>query len=304
MAGDRPERSITVSTGTDCWQGAFFAMGSPCELLCEAGNKKDAGDLTSLAADEAWRIEDHFSRYLAGNIVDRINTADGAAVDVDEETARLIEFATQLHTMSDGRFDITSGVLRQVWTFDGSDHLPSASAVSAVLQHVGWHRVTWTGTSITMPPGMEIDFGGIGKEYAVDSAARLIREHTRACCLVNFGGDLAVTAPPETRPSWQIGIESLQGESGAADRVISLATGALATSGDARRYLLHNGIRYSHIIDPTTGWPVAAAPRSITVAADTCVQAGMLSTLAMLNGADAEEFLSAQDVDFWCLREP
>ena len=303
MAGDRPERTITVSADTDCWRGAFFAMGSPCELLCEAGNEKDAGDLTSLAANEAWRIEDHFSRYLTGNIVDRINTADGAEVDVDEETARLIDFATQLHKMSDGRFDITSGALRQIWTFDGGDHIPSASAVSAALQHVGWHRVTWTGTSITIPHGMEIDFGGVGKEYAVDRVAAALHENSTVSCLVNFGGDLAVTAPPTTRPSWQIGIESLQGESGGADRVISLATGALATSGDARRYLLCRGIRYSHIIDPSTGWPVAAAPRSITVAADTCVQAGMLSTLAMLNGADAEDFLSAQGVDFWCLRE-
>jgi len=302
VAGDRPERTITVSAGTDCWRGVFFAMGSPCELLCEAGDEKDAGDLTSLAAIEAWRIEDHFSRYLAGNIVDRINTANGAEVDVDEETARLIEFAIQLHNMSDGRFDITSGVLRQIWTFDGGDHIPSGSAVSEVLQHVGWHRVDWTGKSIRMPPGMEIDFGGVGKEYAVDRVAAALREKSKVSCLVNFGGDLAVTAPPATRPSWQIGIESLHGESGGADRVIGLATGALATSGDARRYLLRNGIRYSHIIDPTTGWPVTDAPRSITVAADTCVQAGMLSTLAMLKGADAEEFLSTQVVDFWCLR--
>ncbi len=131
-----------------------------------------------------------------------------------------------------------------------------------------------------------------------------LREECKVSCLVNFGGDLAVTAPPETRASWQIGIESLQGASGGADRVINLATGALATSGDARRYLLRRGIRYSHIIDPTTGWPVAAAPRSITVAADTCVQAGMLSTLAMLSGTSAEEFLGAQGVDYWCLREP
>jgi thiamine biosynthesis lipoprotein len=87
-----------------------------------------------------------------------------------------------------------------------------------------------------------------------------------------------------------------------ADMMIDLKSGALATSGDARRYLLRDGVRYSHILDPTTGWPVADAPRSVTVAADTCTQAGMLSTLAMLEGADAEKFLAAQDVRYWCRR--
>ena len=78
-----------------------------------------------------------------------------------------------------------------------------------------------------------------------------------------------------------------------ADTMINLRAGALATSGDARRFLISDGIRYGHIIDPTTGWPVVNAPRSVTVAADTCTQAGMLSTFAMLKGAAAEEFLAA-----------
>jgi FAD:protein FMN transferase len=279
-------------------------MGSPCELLCEVDNESDAKAITQLAADEAWRIEDKFSRYLSGNIVKKINTAAGAPVEVDAETARLIEFSTQLHSMSDGRFDITSGVLRHAWTFDGSDRVPTTSAVRAAKKYVGWHRVSWDGTIISMPAGMEIDFGGIGKEYAVDRAAGLIREQYISACLVNFGGDLSVTASPANRAAWQIGIESLQGDSDGPERVISLASGALATSGDSRRFLQKDGVRYSHIIDPTTGWPVKGAPRSVTVAADTCVQAGMLSTLAMLEGESAEEFLADQGVDFWCLRGP
>ena len=303
MPGQVPERAVEIEKSTDCWRGTFFAMGSPCELLCEAGSERYAKVLTEIAADEAWRIEDKFSRYRSGNIVDRINTAAGSEVEVDDETARLVEFATQLHAMSDGRFDITSGVLRQAWTFDGGDQVPSASVVSAVLQHVGWHRVDWSGSSIMMPAGMEIDFGGVGKEYAVDRAAGLLREHSDIACMVNFGGDLAVTQPPVNREAWKIGIASLQGESAGPERVIKVKTGALATSGDAKRFLQKDGVRYGHIIDPITGWPVKDAPRSITVAADTCVQAGMLSTLAMLQGAAAEEFLDAQGIDFWCLRE-
>ena len=89
-----------------------------------------------------------------------------------------------------------------------------------------------------------------------------------------------------------------------APRDVPLVAGdvAVATSGDAKRFIVRSGKRYGHILDPTTGWPVDNAPRSITVAADTCTEAGMLATLAMLNGANAEEFLKAQDVQFWCYR--
>ena len=99
-----------------------------------------------------------------------------------------------------------------------------------------------------------------------------------------------------------VGIEALNAERQVAQKRIRLEHGGLATSGDARRFLLKDGIRYSHILDPTTGWPVRDAPRSITVAADTCTQAGMLATLAMLNGPDAEHFLAAQAVRFWIYR--
>lgn len=286
------------------WQATFLALGSPCEVLCETASAMDAEDIAEIVAAEAWRIEDKFSRYIDGNIVDQINSASGRSVEVDEETAGLIEFANLLYDMSDGRFDITSGVLRRVWTFDGSDRVPREADILDVMQHVGWDRVRWNDRVLTMPAGMQIDLGGIGKEYAVDKAISLIREHTAVPCLVNFGGDLGVTGPPSRQASWQIGRESLQGPSDSPSGVIQLKTGALATSGDSRRYLLKDGIRYSHILDPTNGWPVAGAPASITVAADTCVQAGVLCTLAMLRGHDAEAMLASEGVKYWSVRAP
>lgn len=153
-----------------------------------------------------------------------------------------------------------------------------------------------------MEAGMEIDFGGIGKEYAVDRVAQQLREASGKSALVNFGGDLAVTRTPADRPGWRVGIESVSEHGPAADKVIELRAGALATSGDARRFLLRDGNRYSHILDPRSGWPVKDAPRSVTVAADTCTQAGMLSTLAMLEGENAEAFLRAEEVRHWCRR--
>jgi thiamine biosynthesis lipoprotein len=279
-------------------------MASPCEILIESDDRDEAARLAQLAADEAWRIEDKFSRYRAGNIVARINESAGHPIEVDEETASLLDFAATLHALSDGRFDITSGVLREVWTFDGSDRIPDAGAVQDVLQRVGWHKASWQRPRLTLQTGMQIDLGGIGKEYAVDRAAARLADAAACSAVVNFGGDLAVTRAPRDRPAWRVGIEPVASRGRHDATVLEIRTGALATSGDARRFLLKDDVRYSHILDPRNGWPVAGAPRSVTVAADTCTQAGMLSTLAMLEGAQAEAFLDGEQVRYWCRRGP
>ena len=275
-------------------------MGSPCEVLTDGGTRQQAETLASAVAEEAWRIEDKFSRYLDGNVIHAVNTAAGRPVKLDPETASLIDFAETLYEISHGRFDITSGVLRAAWTFDGSDRLPEQPAIDRVLGRVGWQRATWKRPWLTLEAGMEIDLGGIGKEFAVDRCAAIARDATALPSMVNFGGDLAITGPPAARDTWKVGIEGPQADT--ADRIVELRQGALATSGDARRFLLRDGIRYGHILDPRTGWPVPDAPTSVTVAADTCTQAGMLSTLAMLQGADAEAFLEEQGILFWCRR--
>lgn len=292
-------------------------MASPCQFLSKASRSTAQMQLEAVAA-EARRIEAKYSRYLGGNIVDRINSANGALVEVDGETANLLDFAATLHKLSDGRFDITSGVLREVWRFDGSDRVPRAEQVSRVLQRVGWNKAIWRRPMLTLAPGMQIDFGGIGKEYAVDRAAALAAAQSEAPCLINFGGDIAAVGMVSDNAPWRVGIESLGSgillrsnasipgrvSAGAGEpfKRIQLQRGGLATSGDARRFLLKNGIRYSHLLNPLTGWPVMNAPQSVTVAADTCTQAGMLSTFAMLMGADAERFLQQQAVRFWCIR--
>lgn len=277
-------------------------MGSPCELLVETADRTEATALTDLVTSEAWRIEDKFSRYLPGNIVHRINNSSGEAVIVDDETANLLDFAATLHDVSDRRFDITSGVLREAWTFDGSDRIPAKATVDSILKRVGWDKVDWQRPRICLQPRMQIDLGGIAKEYAVDKAAAAAAAQTGNACLVNFGGDLLATKAPAGTAGWQVGIDTGDKPPGKAQKRIRLGNGGLATSGDARRFLLRDGMRYGHILDPTTGWPVADAPRSVTVAADTCTQAGMLATLAILRGSGTESFLAEEGIRHWVFR--
>jgi len=150
-----------------------------------------------------------------------------------------------------------------------------------------------------LPPGMEIDLGGICKEYAVDRAAMAIMAQSDCPALVNFGGDLRTTRA-KTSGRWAVAIESLD-PAKTSGGLLQIGEGAIATSGDAKRFLLKQGKRYSHILDPRTGWPVEGPPRSVTVAARTCVQAGTLSTLAMLLGPEAETFLKAENAEAWVL---
>ena len=284
----------------DYFLGRFTAMASPCEVLVDTDDREAAESALRIARDESLRIEAKFSRYRRDNIVHRINTGN-EPVPVDEETAGLLDYAATCHEISGGLFDITSGALRRVWTFDGSDRVPTEAAVREALRNVGWDRVRWEDRTIAMPAGMEIDLGAIGKEYAVDRAAGLIAAEVRDPFLVSFGGDLVASGSRRRRRPWGVGIDDPRRPGEAALYRIELHRGGLATSGDARRFVLHRGKRLGHILDPRTGWPVEDAPRSVTVLTTTCLESGTLSTLAYLHGPGAREFLLQQGVQFWIL---
>lgn len=279
------------------WHGNFMAMASPCEVLMEVDDEQLARQILKVVSDEAKRIEQKFSRYRDDNVIYRINNASGKAVEVDDETARLIDFGENLYQMSDGLFDITSGILREAWRFDGSDNLPKSNAIKPLLKLLGWNKVNWQNSMLLMKPGMEIDLGGIGKEYAVDRASQLVQALTSLSVLINFGGDLATIGNKRRQKHWSVGRLVTGKENAVA--MFHLSSGAIATSGDAHRYLLKDGIRYSHVLSPITGWPIPDTPHTVSVAAPTCIEAGMMSTLAMLQGGKATEFLRLQDVKFW-----
>jgi thiamine biosynthesis lipoprotein len=275
-------------------------MASPCELLLECKEESLAHDLIVQAQQEAMRIEQKFSRYRDDNIVHQINNS-GDCITVDAETARLLDFAQECYNFSEGWFDITSGILRRAWNFNQHGKIPSQQEIEQLLPYIGWDKITWESPALTVPQGMEIDFGGIGKEYAVDSVLGLLSAKTENSFLVNFGGDCNASGPMTDGSSWMTGIENPR-RPGDATAIIQLKNGALATSGDVFKFIRHDGIRYGHILNPGTGWPNTSAPLSVTVAAATCTEAGILSTLAMLQGQDAEQFLDQQDIKYWCYR--
>ncbi len=276
----------------------FRAMASPCRVRIDgvARRDRDAADAVQRAAAEVHRIESKYSRYRADSILSRINAAagTGAPVAIDDETRQLLAFAAQLHEASDGLFDITSGVLRRAWDFRAS-RPPDPAAVAALLPLVGWQRVVLSEAGVCLPvAGMQLDLGGIGKEYAADRAATLLREAGHAHGYVNLGGDIRLLGPMRDGQPWLLGIAHPR-NAGELAAEVRLGDGALATSGDYERYIDHAGRRYCHVLDPRTGWPVHDW-QSVSVVAPACLAAGALTTIAMLKGVDGPAFLRDQGV--------
>ncbi|MGI1944702.1 FAD:protein FMN transferase [Shewanella glacialipiscicola] len=280
--------------------GEFRAMASPCEILIACDQLDIADDMLDMAVTEALRIEHKYSRFIAQNCLWQLNHANGYKQLIDEETWQLMAFAKQCFQLSDGLFDISAGPLMELWRFDPQAQLPEHAHILAAKALVGLEHIEFDSHYIEMRTGMKLDFGGIAKEYAVDRVAYELAEcYPDIPVLVNFGGDIACPVVKVT--PWQVGIEDPR-HLDHASSVLAISQGALATSGDTRRFFEVDGKRYGHIVDPRTGYPVIHAPRSVTVLGPNCVTAGMLATMAMLHGQDAEAFLQQQDVKFSIFR--
>ena len=277
------------------WQLTFTAMASPCEVLLDVPSLPDnqLAGLCEQLVQETWRIEHKYSRYQTDNIIHRLNQAGGQAVLLDGETQHLIEFAATCFQLSGGLFDITSGILRRIWSFKAGQTVPTQARIDELLPLIGWQNCSWQAPYLQLPAGAEIDLGGIGKEYAVDKALLLLTQATQgqaAAFLVNFGGDIAASGPRYSGAPWQVGLAQ-------GDKVLQLPlrSGGIATSGDSHRFIWHQGVKLSHILNPHTGWPVTGGPSTATVFAQNCTQAGMLATFALLHGSAAEDFLKQQN---------
>jgi thiamine biosynthesis lipoprotein len=280
----------------------FRAMGSPCALHLHAQGRAGAERIAEAARAEVARLERKYSRYRDDSLIARINRSAGdeRGTRVDAETAGLLDYAETAWAASDGRFDVTSGVLREAWDFR-SGRLPSREEVAALLPRVGWRHVRWQRPRLVLTrPGMQLDLGGVVKEYAADRVAELCRRLGASGGVVDLGGDLAVIGPHPDGSPWRVGVRDPFRPERALLQVAVYA-GGVATSGDTERCMRVDGRRYGHILDPRTGWPVEG-PAAVTVLASHCLVAGTASTVAMLRGAEGgPAWLAAEGIPHVCV---
>lgn len=266
-------------------------MGSPCDVHVYAGNRSEGERVIACCIAEVERIEMRYSRFLSDSVLTHINQVaqQGGSINLDVETAALMDYAFACYAKSDGAFDITSGVLRQAWDFS-SDTLPENQVVLELMKRVGLDKVTWSNPTLTfITGGQELDFGGIAKEYAADRAGEVCLEEGVQYGLIDLGGDIQVVGPHPDGTPWDIHIRHPR----LKDTVLTslqLRSGGVASSGDYERCILKDGKRYSHILDARTGKPVQGLA-AVTVVASDCLVAGSVATIAMLKGADGPAWL-------------
>jgi thiamine biosynthesis lipoprotein len=273
----------------------FEVMGGPAEVHLQAPDEAIADRAAEAAIAETRRLEQRYSRYRADSLLSAINAeaAVGGEAFLDAETSDLIDFAFAWHARSGGLFDVTCGLLRRAWDFEAA-RIPQAADIEALRPRVGMEKLVWERPRLRFATGMELDLGGLVKEYAVDRAARACAKAGAPNALVELAGDIAVAGPQASGAPWAIGIRHPR-DPERPIAAVELACGGLASSGDYERYFEAGGTRYCHILDPRTGWP-AQGLAAVSVAAPSCLLAGVFATVAMLQGAAAGDWLAGQAV--------
>lgn len=271
----------------------FNAMGSPCELQLYASTPEFAQNIAKQISSDIYRLEHKYSRYRADSFLSKINQVAnvGGNIEIDEETVGLLNYAQTCYELSDGLFDITAGILRRAWKFE-SCVLPDDKQIELLLQRIGLNHLLVENSRLTFSKAeMELDFGGIVKEYAADRAATLCLNSGISHGIVNLGGDIKIIGSHPNGKTWRIGIQHPRDKT-KVWKTLKLKTGALASSGDYERFLLIDGVRYGHILNPKTGYPVRQLA-AVSVVADLCVVAGSAATIAMLKEKEGEKWLKS-----------
>lgn len=269
----------------------FHALGARCQLLYSADDEAAAEAYREAAFAWLSHFEARFSRFLPESELNAINAHAGKDwVAIDRECEVLLDLCEHCHFLTQGAFDATSLPLTLLWDWKRRhDALPSEAEIARAQAAMGWARVQRAPGRVFLPAeGMMLDFGGIGKEFAVDCLKELGVTMGLENLLVGLGGDIAVHGNAPEGDGWYIRIEDPR-DPATFFCGLRLQSGAsVATSGDYRRCFQFEGRSYGHILDCRTGWPVDTGTRSVTVIAPRCLLAGMLSTSAMvLGGSEA-----------------
>jgi thiamine biosynthesis lipoprotein len=277
-------------------------MGSPCELQFYAKTPQIAQQVAQKITADIYRLEQKYSRYRADNFLSEINktAALGGEIEIDAETVGLLNYARTCYELSDGLFDITSGILREAWRFD-SGILPSDKIIETLLKRIGFHHLHLENSLLTFSQAqMELDFGGIVKEYAADRAATLCENLGISHGMVNLGGDIKIIGSHPDKKPWRVGIQHPRDKT-KIWKNLKLKTGALASSGDYERCMVIDGVRYGHILNPKTGYPVKHIA-AVSVVASLCVIAGSAATIAMLKQKDGEKWLKSLGLQYYVFK--
>ena len=265
-------------------------MGSRFDITVVANDSSKANQYINLAVEEISRIERLISSWDPNSQTSEINQNAGIQpVTVDPELFGLIERALAISQLTDGAFDISFASMERIWKFDGSmKEMPSEKAITNSVSLVGFQQIQIDKTKLTVflpEKGMRIGFGAIGKGYAADKAKALLMEQGVTSGIINASGDMNTWGKQPSGEEWKVAITNPMNKS-EAFALLPVSDQAVVTSGDYEKYVELNGVRYTHIIDPRTGYP-ATGLISVTVFAQSAELADALATSVFVMGRDA-----------------
>jgi len=265
-------------------------MGSRFDITVVAKDSIEGEKFIKLAVDEIERIESLISSWDENSQTSKINRNSGIkAVEVDLELFQLIERAIAISNLTDGAFDISYASMDKIWKFDGSmKEMPSEDEIKASVEKVGFKNIILDKSKNTVflkLKGMKIGFGAIGKGYAADKAKELLISKGVTAGIINASGDMNTWGKQPNGSEWKVAITNPLNKN-KAFALLPINNSAVVTSGNYEKFVNFNGIRYSHIIDPRTGYP-SSGIISVTVFAPKAELADALATSVFVMGKDA-----------------
>ena len=265
-------------------------MGSRFDITVVAKDSTEANNYIDTAVAEITRIETLISSWDTHSQTSEINRNAGIKpVKVDTELFQLIERAIGISKLTDGAFDISYASMDSIWQFDGSmTEMPSEEEITASISKVGFKNIILDKTNSTVYlklTGMKIGFGAIGKGYAADKTKELLISKGVPAGIINASGDMNTWGKQPNGSEWKVAITNPL-DKNKAFALLPITDGAVVTSGNYEKYVNFNGKRYTHIIDPRSGYPSSGIV-SVTVFAPKAELADALATSVFVMGKEA-----------------
>ena len=276
-------------------ENSFFAMNTYMTFTAYGEQAEDALADARVRVEEVealWSVTDE------GSEIYRANHSGGEPVNVSEETAELVSFALEMAEKTDGALEPTIYPVLRAWGFTtDTKQVPSQEEIDALLEDVGHEKITLDGTLLTVPEGMELDLGAVGKGYAGDLAAEAVRARGIECAILSLGGNIQAVGSRPDGTDWRVGLRS-PWEDGTLG-VLRVSNLAVVTSGGYENYFEdEDGNVYWHILDPETGYPAKSGLLSVTIICSQGRMGDALSTALFVMGPQKAEEYWRENGDF------
>lgn len=291
----------------EAYSGSFFAMDTYMTFTVYDDSARDAQTALEQAEERIHELEGMWSVTDESSDIYAVNHGGGQPVKVQKDTEGLLSFALEMAEETGGALEPTLYPVLTAWGFTtGENQIPPAERIESLRQSVGYDRVVLTGDTVTLEEDMMLDPGAIGKGYAGDEAGQLLRQSGIISALLDIGGNIQAIGSKPDGSDWRLGIRSPFGEENEVLGVLRISDCAVVTSGNYERYFIgDDGVRYGHIIDPETGYPVDNGLASVTVIAKEGKLCDALSTALFVMGVEraVSYWESRQDFDMLLVTE-